>query len=133
MSSIPLLQQSELWEIARRLVGFNTVSALSNVEMAEYLAGYLDDCGFHSQVLKEMVDGVEKASLLAWAGPEVPGGLILSGHMDIVPFDGQPGWRSDPLEMLLNGERIYGRGTSDMKVFLAQAVLAARRFAPERL
>lgn len=127
------LQQSELWEMARHLVSLNTVSALSNVEAAEYLASYLDDCDYNTRVLKETVEGVEKASVLAWAGPEVPGGLILSGHMDIVPFEGQPGWRYDPLKMILDGERIYGRGVSDMKVFLAQAVLAARKYPPARL
>ena len=121
------IQQSELWEIARRLVSFNTVSALSNVAAAEYLAGQLEDAKLTVKLLKETVQGVEKATVLAWAGPAVRDGLIISGHTDIVPFEGQPGWTRNPLEMALDGERIYGRGVTDMKVFLAQAVLAAKQ------
>lgn len=121
------LQQSELWEIARRLVGFNTVSTHSNVDAAVYLANLLDDSGFAVQILEETILGVKKAMVLAWAGPKVPGGLIISGHIDVVPFDGQPGWTSDPLVMHTDGQRIFGRGVTDMKVFLAQATLAAKR------
>lgn len=127
------IQQSELWEISRRLIGFNTVSAYSNVEAAEYLANLLEDSGFVVRILKETIQDVEKAMVLAWVGPEVPGGLIISGHIDVVPFDGQPGWTSDPLVMHTDGQRIFGRGVSDMKVFLAQAVLAAKRHPLSKL
>ena len=123
-------QQSELWEIAHRLVGFNTVSALSNVQAAEYIANYLEDSGFTVRLLRENVEGVEKAMVLAWVGPEVAGGLIVSGHTDIVPFDGQPGWTTDPLVMQTDSGdsgRIVGRGATDMKVFLAQSLLAAKQ------
>lgn len=121
------LQQSDLWDISQRLVSFNTVSALSNVEMAEYIANYLDKCGFSIHLLRETVEGVEKATIVAWIGPGVEGGLIVSGHTDIVPFEGQPGWTMEPLVMRADGERIYGRGVTDMKVFLAQMLLAAKR------
>jgi acetylornithine deacetylase len=127
------VQQSELWEISRQLVSFNTVSALSNVQAAEYLASMLEDQGYTVRVLKEMVHNVEKANLVAWAGPELPGGLILSGHIDVVPFEGQPGWRSNPLELHREGDTIFGRGVSDMKVFLAQAILAAKRYPIHQL
>src|SRR5436305_1938979 len=96
-SSMTSLQQSELWEITRQLIGFNTVSSLSNLEAAQYLANYLDECGFTVHVLTDDVDGVPKASVVAWVGPESADGLIVSGHTDIVPFEGQPGWQSDPL------------------------------------
>jgi len=127
------LQQSELWEISRKLVGFNTVSALSNVEMAEYVANYLEDSGFTVRLLREEVEGVEKATVLAWVGPEVAGGLIVSGHTDIVPFEEQPGWTMEPLGMRTDGERIYGRGVTDMKVFLAQMLLAAKQLPLSKL
>lgn len=126
MSSLSL-QQSELWEISRQLVGFNTVSALSNVIAAEYLADYLERSGFAVRLLTENVHNVQKAMVVAWAGPEVPDGLIISGHIDVVPFDGQPGWKSDPLVLRTEGQHIFGRGVSDMKVFLAQAIVAAKR------
>ena len=127
------VQQSELWEVSRQLVSFNTVSALSNVQAAEYLASILEDQGYTVRVLKETVNEVEKANVIAWAGPEVSGGLILSGHTDVVPFDGQPSWRSNPLELYLEDDSIFGRGVSDMKVFLAQAILAAKRYPIKQL
>jgi len=127
------VQQSELWEVSRQLVGFNTVSAYSNVDAAEYIANLLEDSGFVVQLFKETIQDVEKAMVLAWAGPKVPGGLIISGHIDVVPFEGQPGWTSDPLVMHTDGQRIFGRGVTDMKVFLAQAVLAAKRHPLNKL
>src|SRR5437879_4171025 len=126
MSSLNM-QESELWEISRQLIGFNTVSAGSNVMAAEYLANYLEENGFAVRLLTEEVAGVQKANVIAWAGPKVSDGLIVSGHTDVVPFDGQPGWKSDPLVLQTDGQRIFGRGVSDMKVFLAQALLAAKR------
>jgi acetylornithine deacetylase len=126
MSSLNM-QESELWEISRQLIGFNTVSASSNVMAAEYLANYLEESGFAVRLLTEEVAGVQKANVIAWAGPKVSDGLIVSGHIDVVPFEGQPGWKSDPLVLQTDGQRIFGRGVSDMKVFLAQALLAAKR------
>jgi acetylornithine deacetylase len=123
------VQQSELWGIASNLVSFNTVSMYSNLPVAEYLANYLDERGFLVQLLTQKVYNVAKATVVAWAGPPVPDGLIISGHTDIVPFDKQPGWRSDPLHMYHDGENIFGRGVTDMKVFLAQSVLATKKFA----
>jgi acetylornithine deacetylase len=121
------IQQSELWEVSRRLIAMDTVSDNSNLEAAEYLASYLRESGLTVQVPVNEVLGVKKASVLAWIGPEVPGGLMISGHLDTVPFDGQPSWKTHPLEMQTDGKLIYGRGTADMKVFIAQAVVAARK------
>lgn len=126
MSSLHL-QQSELWEITRRLIGFNTVSAASNVEACEYLATLLDESGFTVHLYREEIDGVAKASVIASIGPAVPDGLIISGHTDVVPYVGQPGWRTDPEELSTDGQYIYGRGVADMKAFLAQSLVAARR------
>ena len=81
------LQQGELWELSRRLINFNTVSALSNLEAAEYLASYLEESGLRVKVARDEIEGVTKASVIAWAGPAVEGGLIISGHIDVVPFD----------------------------------------------
>ncbi|GCF06939.1 M20 family metallopeptidase [Dictyobacter arantiisoli] len=127
MSTSDDMQKSELWEVSRRLIGMDTVSAHSNLEAAEYLAHYLQESGFESRILTDEVEGVKKASVLAWFGPQEPGGLMISGHIDTVPFDGQPDWKTNPLELQTDGKRIYGRGTADMKIFLAQAVVAARQ------
>jgi acetylornithine deacetylase len=129
------IEQSELWEISRRLVAFDTVSAHSNLSATQYLANSLEESGFTVRLYKETHEDTQKAMIVAWAGPAVQDGLIISGHIDVVPFDGQPGWQTDPLTLTLgsDGQRIFGRGVSDMKVFLAQAILAARRHAIKAL
>jgi acetylornithine deacetylase len=133
MSRSISIQHSELWELSRQLVGFNTVSSASNVQAAEFLAHSLEESGFAVRIMSEDVAGVQKANVIAWGGPEVPGGLIISGHTDVVPFIGQEGWRSDALVLQSDGQHLYGRGVADMKVFLAQALVAARRHPPRTL
>lgn len=112
-------------EVAARLVGFDTVSSKSNTAAVEYLAEHFDSHGFKVFVQRNQVRGCEKANLVAWTGPPVEGGLILCGHIDTVPFEGQPGWTCEPLRLDIGPERVSGRGTSDMKAFLAQTVAAA--------
>lgn len=124
---------AELLEICRRLVAFDTVSTASNVACAEYLANLLDDAGWQVRLHREHAPGADKASLVAWTGPPVAGGLALSGHMDVVPHADQPGWTRDPLALDCDGERIYGRGVADMKAFLAQCIVVARELDRSRL
>jgi acetylornithine deacetylase len=76
---------------------------------------------------------VPHANLVAWAGPAQREGLIISGHLDTVPVEGQPGWERDPFRVEIADDRIYGRGTSDMKGFLAQCAEAARTIDIDRL
>ena len=117
-----------LQELASRLVGYDTVSQKSNVEAMAYLGNHLEDHGFQVALQETAVAGVPKANLIAFAGPPEPDGLILSGHVDTVPFTDQPGWTREPLTLGVEDDRVYGRGTSDMKVFLAQCVNAAASF-----
>lgn len=114
-----------LHELASRLVSFDTVSTKSNAEAMDYLGSHLDSHGFTTAFHRTEVMGVSKVNLVAYAGPPEPDGLIISGHVDVVPFAGQPGWRRDPLRLEVTDDRLYGRGASDMKVFLAQCVDAA--------
>ena len=114
-----------LHEIADRLVRFDTVSTKSNVEAMEYLGSHLESHGFTTAFHRTDVFGVPKVNLVAYAGPPEPDGLIISGHVDIVPFQEQPGWQRDPLRLVIEDDRVYGRGASDMKGFLAQCVDAA--------
>jgi acetylornithine deacetylase len=114
-----------LREIASRLISFDTVSTKSNVEAMEYLGSHLDSHGFSTSFHRTDVSGVPKVNLVACAGPPEPNGLIISGHVDVVPFHGQPGWQRDPLRLEIEDDRVYGRGASDMKIFLAQCVDAA--------
>src|ERR1700730_12684706 len=131
--SMDSLQKSELWEISRQLVSFNTVSSASDAQAAEYLANLLQDSGFSVRLLRETAQGVEKVMVVAWVGPAQPGRLIVSGHIDVVPFNGQPGWTSDPLVMHAEGDRIFGRGVTDMKIFLAQTIIAAKHLSLDKL
>ncbi|WP_424988572.1 acetylornithine deacetylase [Microbulbifer sp. S227A] len=109
-----------------RLVSYPTVSADSNRLMVADLAARLEDAG--AQVdLFATPDG-KKANLFATLGPDVPGGIVLSGHTDVVPVADQD-WTSDPFELRQAGGRLYGRGTCDMKGFIAAATVLAPEFA----
>ncbi len=103
-------------EMLGQLISFNTISALSNKDMIKFIADYLAGHGINSSTGGNE-DGT-KADLIATIGPNVEGGLVLSGHTDVVPVEGQD-WHTDPFEMVEVGGRIYGRGTSDMKGFIA--------------
>ena len=124
---------SYLHELATKLVGSDTVSHKSNVEAMSYLADHLDGHGFRVRLQQTDVAGTVKTNLVAVAGPAEPDGLILSGHVDTVPYVDQPGWTRDPLELEVDDARVYGRGTSDMKAFLAQCVDAAAALDVPRL
>ena len=122
-----------LYEVANRLVAFDTVSAKSDRDAMEYVAAELSQRGFKTAIQPIDLFGVAQANLVAWVGPSRADGLIISGHVDVVPFDGQPGWEREPLKLELEGERIYGRGTTDMKGFIAQCLDAARTLDSSRL
>jgi acetylornithine deacetylase len=107
-----------------RLVAFDTTSRGSNLELIAHVEDLLADLGVASRRVASP-DGL-KANLLATIGPHVAGGVVLSGHTDVVPVDGQP-WSSDPFVLTRRADRLYGRGTCDMKGFLALALAAAPR------
>jgi acetylornithine deacetylase len=120
MSSEALLPRA--LEILERLIAFDTTSRLSNLALIEWVEAYLDNHGVaHRRVPSP--DGA-KSNLIATIGPELPGGVVLSGHTDVVPVDGQA-WSSDPFRLTPRDGRLYGRGTCDMKGFLALALAAA--------
>ncbi len=122
-----------LYDTIRRLVALDTVSANSNLEAAQFLADRLDSAGFKTTFQKVEIFGVPHANLIAWTGPPVRDGLMVSGHIDTVPFEGQPGWTREPLKADLDGDRLYGRGTSDMKGFIAQCIDAAAKLDKKTL
>ena len=110
-------------EILETLVAFDTTSRLSNLALIEWVEAYLDGHGVaHRRVPNH--DG-SKSNLIASIGPALEGGVVLSGHTDVVPVDGQA-WTSDPFVLTARDDgRLYGRGTCDMKGFLALALAAA--------
>ena len=109
-------------DLLSTLVGFDTTSRGSNLALIEWVEAYLADLGVASRRVPNL-DGT-KSNLLASIGPAVEGGVVLSGHTDVVPVDGQP-WTSDPFVVTARDGRLYGRGTCDMKGFLALALAAA--------
>lgn len=117
-------------ELLERLVGFPTVSRDSNLPLIDRVRDYLDDRGVHSQLVTN-AEGT-KANLFACIGPEREGGIVLSGHTDVVPVDGQP-WSSDPFRLSERDGRLYGRGTSDMKGFIAVTLALVPELVARRL
>ncbi|MFQ5567663.1 MAG: acetylornithine deacetylase [Paracoccaceae bacterium] len=103
-------------EMLARLVAFPTVSRDSNLDLIGFVQDYLAGHGVESRLVHN-AEGT-KANLYAQVGPSVPGGVVLSGHTDVVPVDGQD-WTSDPFQMVERDGRLYGRGTCDMKGFNA--------------
>jgi acetylornithine deacetylase len=109
-------------DLLKTLVAFDTTSRGSNLALIEWIEGYLDDLAIpHRRVPN--ADGT-KSNLIATIGPAVEGGVVLSGHTDVVPVDGQP-WSSDPFVLTRRDGRLYGRGACDMKGFIALALAAA--------
>jgi acetylornithine deacetylase len=108
-------------EWIERLVGFPTVSRESNLDLIEHVRAYLASHGVAAHLVHD--ESGRKANLYATLGPEDRGGILLSGHTDVVPVDGQD-WSSDPFTAVERDGRLYGRGTSDMKSFLAVALAA---------
>ncbi len=100
----------------RRLVGFDTTSRSSNLELIGFVRDHLDGHGVASELVFDETG--QKANLFATVGPKGVGGVMLSGHTDVVPVDGQD-WGSDPFALLATDDRLFGRGTADMKSFIA--------------
>ena len=103
-------------EMIERLIAFDTTSRHSNLELIDFVADYLNRYGISSSLSHDRDGG--KANLFATIGPAGDGGIVLSGHTDVVPVDGQD-WSSDPFKVIERDGKLYGRGTSDMKSFIA--------------
>ncbi|KRS19139.1 acetylornithine deacetylase [Roseovarius indicus] len=119
-------QLSDTVALLGDLIAFPTVSEFSNVDMISYLAYRLEEAGARVDIYHDDIG--HKANLFATIGPEVDGGIVLSGHSDVVPADAND-WVSDPFEMIEHEGRLYGRGTCDMKGFIAAATAMAPIFA----
>lgn len=106
-------------EMIDALIAIPTVSRDSNLQLIEFVQAYLQDHGIESHLVKNQPG--TKANLYATVGPEVAGGVVLSGHTDVVPIDGQD-WASDPFTVTESEGKLFGRGTCDMKSFIAIAL-----------
>ncbi len=116
------MSEHDSLSIISRLVGFDTTSRNSNLELIEFVRDYLADLGVDSHLV---YDGARcKANLFATLGPADKPGICLSGHTDVVPVDDQD-WHTDPFQAVRRDGRLYGRGTADMKSFLGVCLALA--------
>ncbi|MGA0542114.1 acetylornithine deacetylase [Neotabrizicola sp. VNH66] len=112
--------------ILDRLIAFDTVSSRPNAGLMEYVRDLLAGAGIASVLIPDPAGG--KANLYATVGPQDRGGVMLSGHTDVVPVEGQA-WTKPPFALTQEDGRLYGRGTADMKGFVACAIAAMIRAA----
>ncbi|MEE4189768.1 MAG: acetylornithine deacetylase [Roseobacter sp.] len=108
-------------DIMRKLISFPTVSRDSNIPLIDWVADYLASHGIESH--RYIDPDQPKHALFAHVGPWKEGAIVLSGHTDVVPVDGQP-WDTDPFDVVEKNKKYYGRGTCDMKGFDALALWA---------
>ncbi len=113
-------------DLLDRLIAYPTISTDSNSGLIHFAANLLQDLGAKVKISPDTT-GV-KANLFATMGPQVDGGIVLSGHSDVVPVEGQD-WSSDPFTMRQHEEKLFGRGTCDMKGFIAASLAMAADYA----
>jgi len=116
--------------ILGQLVAFDTTSRNSNLALLDWVQNYLHGLGIKSELLFN--DARSKANLYARIGPDIAGGVMLSGHTDVVPVDGQE-WTVPPFEMTQSDGKLYGRGAADMKGFIACVLSALPHFLQRAL
>lgn len=125
MTTAALAPSTATIEWCRKLIAHQSVSMTPNMGLIEEVKAFLDGLGYETLVVRD--DSNTKANLYATIGPAVNGGVILSGHSDVVPTEGQ-NWASDPYEIDIRDDKMYGRGSCDMKGFLACLLAKAEAF-----
>ncbi len=124
------MMQAKTDDILRQLVRFDTTSRESNLPLIEWVENYLDQ--FDVPHIRVDYESGRKTNLYATIGPDAAGGVVLSGHTDVVPVDGQD-WSSDPFELTVRDDKYFGRGSADMKGFLAVALAMVPEFKSRAL
>ncbi|MBS0470867.1 MAG: acetylornithine deacetylase [Proteobacteria bacterium] len=117
-------------DLVRTLIGFDTTSRGSNLALIDFAQELLEKAG--ARCRRTFDPTGQKANLFASFGPEGDGGYVLSGHTDVVPVDGQE-WSSDPFRAEIRGDRLFGRGTCDMKGFVGVALALVPEIARAKL
>ncbi len=126
MTTSPLISR----QIIDDLIAFDTTSRNSNLQLISYVQEYLNSQDVPSELIYN--DDGSKANLYATIGPDIAGGIILSGHTDVVPVDGQ-NWSDDPFTVREKDGQLIGRGTSDMKSFLGVVLASVPMFKQHAL
>ena len=124
-TSISTQPSAELLAMIERLIAFPTVSKDSNLGLIEWTRDYLAGLGATSRLTYDATG--KKANLFATLGEGSRPGLVLSGHTDVVPVEGQA-WDTDPFKATVVGDKLYGRGSADMKGYIATALVMAPKF-----
>ncbi len=122
----PVISLAAVRDILTRLVAFDTTSRGSNLHLVEWVENYLRPLG--AELVRIPNSEGDKTNLWARLGPDAPGGIVLSGHTDVVPIDGQP-WSTSPWHLVEDDGKWFARGTSDMKGFIALALAHAPAIA----
>lgn len=117
-------------EILERLVSFESISGRSTHGIVGYVQEYLSSHGIEATLSYD--DARERANVFATIGPQIDGGVVLNGHIDVVPVEGQQ-WSSDPFTLTRKGDRLFGRGSVDMKGFLACVLASVPKFKAANL
>ena len=117
-------------QLLEKLISFDSTSRNSNLPLIDFVQEYLAGYGVQSRRVDYEKDN--KTNLYATIGPDIKGGIVLSGHTDVVPVDGQ-NWTSDPFAMVERDDRLFGRGACDMKGFIAVALAAVPQFVAQPL
>jgi acetylornithine deacetylase len=117
-------------QVLAKLISFDTTSRESNLPLIEWIEDYLDS--YSVPHLRVDYEQDRKTNLYATIGPDIAGGIVLSGHTDVVPVDGQS-WTSDPFTMVEREGLLFGRGTADMKGFIAVALAMVPHFLQQKL
>ena len=129
MTELPAVSP-ESRAMIERLIAFDTTSRNSNLDLIHDIRDYLAGFGIESELTFDA--DKQKANLYATLGPTDRGGIALSGHTDVVPVDGQD-WNSDPFAVVERDGKLYGRGTCDMKSFIAVSLACVPRFLEREL
>lgn len=125
MTTTTLAPSEKTVEWCRKLIRHQSVSMTPNLALIDEVKAFLDGLGYNTLVVRDPSE--TKANLYATIGPDIAGGVILSGHSDVVPTEGQD-WASDPYEIDIRDGKMYGRGSCDMKGFLACLLAKAETF-----
>ena len=116
--------------ILEDLVAYPSISSESNLDIINYLANKLESCGAKVDVMTS--EKGNQANLFATIGPEIDGGIVFSGHTDVVPAK-ELNWNSDPFQLTNKDNVLYGRGSCDMKGFIASTLVAAENLKDKKL
>ncbi len=125
-----MMPDQQTLSLIKKLISFDTTSRYSNLKLIDFIQGYLSNLGVSCRIIHNPEK--TKANLFATLGPTDKPGIMLSGHTDVVPVDGQS-WNTDPWTLSESGQQLYGRGTCDMKSFIAICLAWAPKFLDKEL